>query len=142
MPARACYQCGLQAIRAGHFIESRVVEEVYAEAPVWGMTRYPRRKPTTPRSQVRSALRQLWLRSRERREALKRDKYTCVECGVKQSKAKGKEQKVEVDHLRGAGIEKVIDAVFRELLVGPEHLETVCPDHHKERTEFRKQIGE
>jgi len=31
LPARACYQCGLQAIRAGHFIESRVVEEVYAK---------------------------------------------------------------------------------------------------------------
>ena len=36
--------------------------------------------PTTPRSKVRAAIRQLWLRSRERAAALKRDNYTCQVC--------------------------------------------------------------
>ena len=62
-----------------------------------------KRLPNTPRSKVRAALRQLWLRSRERAAALKREKYTCQRCGVKQSKAKGKEQKVEVHHKEGIG---------------------------------------
>ena len=102
--------------------------------------RNKRRKPTTPRSQVRSALRRLWLRSRERAAALKRDKYTCVDCGVKQSKAKGKEVRVEVDHLEGIQWERLIDDVYWRLLVSPEKLETVCQADHKKRTETRKRI--
>ncbi len=116
---------------------SSVSDEAIRKREIMG-----KRLATTPRSQVRSALRKLWLRSRERQAALKRDGYKCVECGKKQSRAKGREQSVEVDHLRGAGIEKVIDAVYRDLLVAPEHLETVCPEDHKKRTEFRKQIGD
>jgi integrase len=101
-----------------------------------------RKKPTTPRSQVRSALRRyVWLRSRERRAALKRDKYTCVDCGAKQSKAKGREVKVEVDHLDGIEWERMIDYIYRHLLVPPERLETVCPKDHKLRGEQRKAIG-
>jgi len=98
-----------------------------------------RRKPTTPRSQVRSALRRLWLRSRERAAALKRDMYTCVECGRKQSKAKGREFQVEVDHLNGIEWENMIDYIFRHLLVDPKDLETVCKEQHKARTESRKE---
>ena len=49
--------------------------------------------PTTPRSRVRSALRKLWLSSRERSAALKREEYCCEVCSVKQSTAKGREQK-------------------------------------------------
>jgi len=101
-----------------------------------------RRRPATPRSQVRSALRQLWLRSRERQAALKRDGYICQSCGVKQSKAKGREQKVEVDHLNGIEWEQMIDYIYQHLLVPPYQLETACPDCHRKRTEFRKQIGE
>ncbi len=97
-----------------------------------------KRKPSTPRSQVRSALRQLWLRSRERQAALKRDGYTCQDCGVKQSKAKGREVKIEVDHLNGIEWEKMIDYVYRHLLVSPNHLETVCKGCHAKRTEFRR----
>jgi predicted HNH restriction endonuclease len=81
---------------------------------------------------VRAAIRQLWLRSRERAAALKRDQYTCQRCGKKQSKAKGKEQAVEVHHQEGiCNWEEVIDIIFKEILCDPVFLETVCPDCHK-----------
>ena len=93
-----------------------------------------KRSESTPKSQVRAALRQLWLRSRERAAALKRDKYSCVHCGVKQSTAKGKEQRVEVHHLDGIQWEQVIDYIFRHVIVTPDKLETVCPDCHSKIT--------
>ena len=50
-----------------------------------------KRLPYTPRSKIRNVLRRyVWLRSRERAAALKREKYSCMECKKKQSKAKGK----------------------------------------------------
>ena len=86
----------------------------------------------TPKYRIKSALRQLWLRSRERSEALKRDQYTCQDCGVKASKAKGEEQKVEVHHKKGIlNWEEIINKVYEQLLCDPEHLETLCPDCHK-----------
>jgi len=87
--------------------------------------------PTTPRSKVRAAIRQLWLRSRERAAALKRDGYCCQHCGVKQSKAKGKEQRVEVHHLDGIEWENIIDYIFRHVLIDPKGLETICPACHE-----------
>jgi len=90
-----------------------------------------RKLPTTPRSQVRSALRRLWLRSRERQAALKRDGYTCQECGVKQSRAKGREIKVEVHHLEETlNWEFLLDYVYRHLLCDPKYLETLCKECH------------
>lgn len=81
---------------------------------------------------VRSVLRQLWLRSRERAAALKRDQYTCTRCGKKQSKARGREQAIEVHHVEGIGNwEAVIDLVFAEILCSPDKLRTICPDCHK-----------
>lgn len=98
-----------------------------------------RKKPTTPRSQVRSAIRRyIWLRSRERATALKRDKYTCVDCGKKQSKAKGRVVNIEVDHLDGIQWEQVIDYIIRHVLPPPERLETVCDLDHAKRTADRK----
>ncbi len=97
--------------------------------------------PNTPRSKVRAALRQLWLRSRERAAALKREQYTCQRCGVKQSKAKGKEQKVEVHHKEGIGNwEIVIDAIIAEILCDPSNLEVVCPNCHDD--EHKEQLQE
>jgi 5-methylcytosine-specific restriction endonuclease McrA len=95
-----------------------------------------RRLPTTPRSKVRAAIRQLWLRSRERAAALKRDRYTCVLCGKKQSKAKGKEQKVEVHHKEGhiPNWELIIDEIFKSILCNPEFLETNCPECHDKQS--------
>ena len=90
-----------------------------------------KKKPTTPRSKVKQALRQLSLRSRERAAALKRDNYSCVRCGAKMSKAKGREVKVEVHHKEGVRWEALIDHVYEMLLCPPEKLETLCEDCHK-----------
>lgn len=90
-----------------------------------------RKLPHTPRSRVRSALRQLWLRSRERAAALKRDGYTCQRCNVKQSKAKGREVDVTVHHKDGVAWEALIDLVYERLLVDPERLETLCRGCHE-----------
>jgi predicted HNH restriction endonuclease len=91
---------------------------------------------TTPRSKVRSAIRQVFLRSRERAAALKAAGYTCAACGVKQSRKKGSEVFVECHHKSG-GIgnwEKVIDVVYEEILCSPDNLEILCKDcHQKER---------
>jgi len=86
---------------------------------------------STPRSRVRAAIRQLWLRSRERAATLKRDGYKCTHCGVKQSTAKGKEQKMHVHHLDGIEWDSIIDDIFRHVLVDPSKLETICPKCHE-----------
>jgi 5-methylcytosine-specific restriction endonuclease McrA len=89
--------------------------------------------PTTPRSKVKQALRRLWLQSRERSATLKRDKYSCVKCGKKQSVAKGKEVKVHVHHKDGIdNWEELVDLIFEKLLISPDHQETLCVDCHKE----------
>lgn len=78
-------------------------------------------------------LRQIFLRSVERGEALKRDKYTCQVCGVKQSVAKGKEQKVQVHHVDGIDIwDDVIDMIHDKLLCSNnmDKITTVCPQCH------------
>lgn len=85
---------------------------------------------STPRSQVRSALRKLWLRSRERAFALKREKYCCETCKKKQSRAKGKEFYVEVHHLEGMEWERMIDYVYKHLLCNPSNLEVLCKECH------------
>lgn len=86
--------------------------------------------PTTPKSRVRSALRQVWLRSRERAAAIKREGGCCEICNRKQSKAKGKELSIEVHHLDGIEWEKIIEYVYRHLLVHPDKLEVLCKECH------------
>ena len=86
--------------------------------------------PYTPKSRIRSALRQLWLRSRERANTLKRDKYTCQCCGIKQTKAKGKEHKVVVHHINGVQWEDMIEYIYQNLLVNPDDLTTLCAKCH------------
>ena len=89
--------------------------------------------PITPRSQIVHALRQMWLRSRERGECLKLAHYTCQKCGKKKSAKKGFEQKVEVHHK--AGIENwdaLVADIRTFLLCEPDKLECLCPDCHGE----------
>jgi hypothetical protein len=88
--------------------------------------------PTTPRSRVRAALRQVWLRSRERAAALKRTKNCCERCNVKASVAKGREVKLHVHH-KGhvTNWDRIIDMVFEELLCDPKFLEVLCVECHK-----------
>ena len=87
--------------------------------------------PITPRSRIRGTLRQLFLKSRERSEALKRDNYTCQDCGIKQTKKKGQEVKVQVHHKKGIDMwEQLIDLIYQELLCDPEELQTLCEDCH------------
>jgi predicted HNH restriction endonuclease len=95
--------------------------------------RRKQRKPETPRSRVRAAIRLLWLRSRERAAAMKAANYSCERCGVHQSVAKNHEQKIEVHHKAGIGNwEAVIDLIFQEILCNPGMLECLCPECHKE----------
>jgi 5-methylcytosine-specific restriction endonuclease McrA len=92
--------------------------------------------PYTPSSQIRNALRQLWLRSRERSAAVKREHNTCERCGRKGSVAKGREVKIEVHHRAGIGNwEMVIQAIRQHLLTEPEGLEVLCQECHKKETE-------
>ena len=89
--------------------------------------------PSTPKSRVKAALRQCWLRSRERAAALKRSGNTCECCGKKQSAAKGKEVKLEVHH--NAGITNwnhIMDVIYRHLLCDPKDLTVVCKKCHDE----------
>ena len=89
-----------------------------------------RKLPTTPRSRVRSALRAVWLRSRERAAAIKREGGCCEICGKKQSAAKGREVKLEVHHLDGIEWEKILDYVYRHILVDPKGLQVMCKECH------------
>jgi 5-methylcytosine-specific restriction endonuclease McrA len=95
-----------------------------------------KKRPVTPSSKIRSALRRLWLYSPERRSALRRDRYTCQACGAKQSKAKGREVKVEVHHREGVtNWPHLIDTIRSGLLCAPEQLETLCAECHAKQEE-------
>jgi predicted HNH restriction endonuclease len=57
---------------------------------------------------------------------------------VKQSKAKGKEQLIEVHHKNGIGNwEAVIDVIYQQILCSPATLEVLCPECHAEIEKIR-----
>ena len=87
--------------------------------------------PYTPNSRIKSALRMLFLRSRERGNAIKRDNYRCQKCGAKQSKAKGKEVKVEVHHKDGIlNWDEIYRVIRLHLLCHEDGMETLCKSCH------------
>jgi hypothetical protein len=94
--------------------------------------RMPKKSRFTTNSQIKSALRRLFLRSRERAEAMKTAKYTCS-CGAKQSRAKGKEVYVECHHKEGVlNWDELYKAIRKYLLCHPDELEILCKDCHGE----------
>ncbi len=97
-----------------------------------------KRLERTPRSQIRSALRRLFLRSRERSSVMRRDKYTCVECKAKQSKAKGREIAVECHHLNESRIDHITDLIQWYLLCDPTDMQCLCKKCHDSETERQR----
>ena len=87
----------------------------------------------TPRSRVKNALRQLWLRSRERNHALKMADRTCKVCGVKASQAKGREVKVQVDHTHGIDWDGIVSLIVERVLQRPEDYTVLCEKCHKKK---------
>ena len=88
----------------------------------------------TPRSRIKGMLRQIFLKSVERQAALKRDNYTCCDCGRKQSVKKGFECKVQVHHKQGINVwDELIDLIYKHLLCSVDDLETLCIDCHNKR---------
>jgi len=86
----------------------------------------------TPNSIIKHQLRLLWLRSRERNEALKKSKYSCERCGKKKSQKKSFEQKIEVHHKEGiCNWNKIITTIREELLCSQDKLEALCKNCHE-----------
>jgi len=88
----------------------------------------------TSRARIKGMLRQMWLKSAERSTAMKRDGYTCQDCGIKQSTKKGFEVKVQVHHKEGINNwDEIIDLIQDSLLCNPDKLETLCIDCHDKK---------
>jgi len=89
----------------------------------------------TSRARIKGMLRQMWLKSAERSEALKRDCYTCQDCGIKQSKKKDHVVKVQVHHKEGINNwDEIIDMILESLLCDPDKLQTLCEECHENKT--------
>ena len=85
----------------------------------------------TSRAKIKGHLRQMWVRSYERAEAMKRDKYSCQKCGIKQSKKKGVEVSVQVHHKEGIDIwDNIIELITQHILCDPNKLQTLCNECH------------
>lgn len=102
----------------------------------------PAKKTTTPRSQIKNALRQVWLRSRERATALKAAKHSCESCGAKgrpKATRNGPACLLEVHHRDGIpNWDALVDLVYRRLLCHPDRLEVLCKPCHDSRHPNRK----
>jgi len=103
------------------------------------MAKKKRRKPITPLSQIKNALRRVWLRSRERAKALKDHDYRCADCGIKQSVARGRVVKLQVHHEPPIDWTGILRLIRDKLLNVPQV--PLCKDCHKKRhEETRKDI--
>lgn len=90
----------------------------------------PRKMLTTPRSKIKNAIRQVFLRSRERAAALKSTGYKCSRCGIKASSAKGRVVKLQVHHIGGIDWDGVIDLIIDRVLAVP--MEPLCVACHED----------
>lgn len=91
----------------------------------------PKKLPYTPISRIKNDLRRLWLRSRERSAAVKREANTCQHCGRKGSVAKGREVVIEVHHIDGIRWDEIVEYIRMRLLIDPCGLEVYCKECHK-----------
>jgi len=98
------------------------------------------KKPVTPRSQIKGALHRLWLRSRERNEALRQSGRCCTRCQRKHSRAKGREVTVEVHHIRPIddAWDEILDLIYARILVAPNGLLPLCVQCHEEIHHVRR----
>jgi 5-methylcytosine-specific restriction endonuclease McrA len=95
--------------------------------------------PYTPNNKIKSALRKLFLCSREHSKAMKDAKYTCARCGAKKSVAKGREIKVECHHKDGVlNWQELYEVIRKYLLCDSENLEVLCVSCHKKETNKEK----
>lgn len=87
----------------------------------------------TPNYLIKAALRRhVWLKSRERAAALKRDNYTCQCCKRKQTRAKGEHFLVEVHHKDGIMLwNQIFDVIKTALIPHHDSLVTLCKGCHK-----------
>lgn len=122
------YQCINENLSGKTAYAKDVLKFWYVE----GESKMGKKLATTPKSKVRAALRQLWLRSRERAAALKREGYCCEICKAKQSKAKGREIGLQVHHRDGIDWNGVIDLIFERIMVHPDKLQVLCEGCHAE----------
>jgi hypothetical protein len=91
------------------------------------------KKPITPKSRIRSAIRKLFMTSRERAAVLKAANYSCECCGVKKSVAKGKEVKVEVHHRSGIDNWRTIIESVQAQVLNADDMEVLCEGCHDTR---------
>jgi predicted HNH restriction endonuclease len=89
-----------------------------------------RKLESTPKSRIKNALRQVWLRSRERAKALKSTGNRCCKCGVKAIVAKGREVKLEVHHDPPILWDGVVQLIYDRLLNVPQF--PMCHDCHQQ----------
>ena len=94
-----------------------------------------KRRPYTPNSQIRNALRALWMRSRERLQALQATGYRCAYCGRKLSKAKNRDHaqtvdRLDVHHLDGVDWDGLCGLIRERLLQTPDRLAPACRECH------------
>lgn len=87
----------------------------------------------TPLSKIKNAIRQVWLRSRERGTAIKRDKYTCQDCKKKQTTRKGEEFKVQVHHIEEISWDDICLVIREKVLQTPDKYVTLCETCHDRR---------
>jgi predicted HNH restriction endonuclease len=78
---------------------------------------------------VKSAIRRLWLQSRERAKVLREHKYCCEKCSIKQSRAKGREVYIEVHHDPEIDWDGVVDLIFERVLNPPQY--PLCKNCHR-----------
>ena len=86
----------------------------------------------TTKSKIVAALRNLWLRSGERAECLKKQHYTCQRCGIKKTNTKEKVVKVQVHHKEGVlNWDDIVREIRKNLLCDVDKLECLCVECHK-----------